>query len=77
MFKTGKRRFISEKFGNSAEIEALAMRPYKGAKKSQGYRLCCYSEYDDGLLYHCSCYETYEEAYNHMMKISCGDWKEV
>lgn len=73
----GKRRFICKLFGNSAEIEALAMRAYKGAEKTQGYRLCCYSDYDDGMLYHCSCYETYEEAYKAMMKISCGKWEEV
>ena len=77
IIKRGKRRFISEQFGNSAEIEALAIRGYKGAEKTQGYRLCCYADYDDGLLYHCSCYETYEQAHNAMMRISCGKWEEV
>lgn len=73
----GIKRFISKPFGNSATIEAMMMRPYKGAEKEQGYRLCCYAEHDDGRLYHCSCYETYDEAYNKMMSISCGEWKEV
>lgn len=77
IIEKGKRRFVSKLFGNSAEIEAFAMRAYKGAEKTQGYRLCCYSDYDDGMLYHCSCYETYEEAYKAMMKISCGKWEEV
>ena len=77
IIERGKRKFISEPFGNSAEIEALAMRAYKGAEKTQGYRLCCYAEYDDGMLYYCSCHETYEEAYKAMMVLSCGIWEEV
>ena len=77
IIEKGKRQFISKPFGNSAEIEALAMRAYPGAEKTQGYRLCCYADYDDGLLYHCSCYETYEKAYKAMMEISCGQWEEV
>lgn len=71
------RHFISEKYGNSATIESMEMKPYKGATKEQGYRLCCYADYDDGILYHCSCHETYEAAYKGMMSMSCGEWKEV
>lgn len=72
------RVFISRECGNSAVIEELMMYPYKGAAaKEIGYRLCCYSEYDNHMLYHCSCYETYEEAYNHMMKLSCGIWEKI
>lgn len=74
--ETGIKYFSSKRYGNSATIEALASRPYKGAEKSQAYRLCCYAEYDNGMLYHCSVYETYEEAYNKLMTISCGEWKE-
>lgn len=63
MFEYGIKKFISEQFGSSATIEALPMKAYKGATKSQGYRLCCYADYDDGMLYHCSCFESYEAAY--------------
>lgn len=73
----GTRNFVSRKFGNSATIEAMPMRAYKGAEKKQGYRLCCYADYDDGMLYYCSCHETYKEAYAAMMSISCGEWEEV
>lgn len=71
------KTYKSEQFGNTATIEEGWTRPYKGAKKMLGYRLCCYADYDDGELYYCSCHESFGEAYNRMMQISGGEWKEV
>ncbi len=76
-FAKEKRTFISKPFENRATIECFPMRHYKGSEKSDGYRLCCFADYDDGMLYHVSCHETYEEAYKKMMDISCGIWEEV
>lgn len=74
--KYGTKHFVSREFGNSATIEALSVRAHKGAKKSQAYRLCCFSAYDDMMLYYCKIFETYKEAYNDMMGLSCGMWEE-
>lgn len=70
----GIKRFADD-YGNIALIEAFGMLPYRGAPtKVQTYRVCCHNE--DLVLYYCNCYETYEEAYKHMMILSCGSWKE-
>ena len=72
----GTKRFTDD-YGNTATIEAFGALPYKGAStKVQTYRVCCYADYDGGTLYHCNCYETYEEAYKHLMTLSCGSWVE-
>lgn len=71
------RNYKSVKFGNSAKIERGEGRAYKGAPLTTEYSLACYADYDRGKLYHFSVYETFEEAYNKLMTLSCGDWKEV
>ena len=74
--KYGTRHFVSREFENSATIEAFSAPSHKGGKKRQHYRLCCYADYNNGLLYYCKMFETYTEAYNDMMGISCGIWEE-
>lgn len=64
-------------FANSAKIEEVMMRPFDGAEEEVGYRLMCYSDYDGGFLYHCACYETFSEAHQAMMKLSCGKWRQI
>lgn len=70
------KAYYSELFGTIATIEERRMRSYKGAEESIGYRLCCYATYDYNELYYCVCFSSFEEAYNEMMKLSCGEWKE-
>lgn len=77
IIETGTVPFVSFKFDSSATIEAMAIRPYKGAEKVQGYTLCCYADYDNGRLYHCSVHETYEAAYKQLMTFASGTWIDV
>ncbi len=70
------KKYKSETFGNTATIERGRMKPYKEAEESISYRLCCYADYNNSMLYYCSCFETFDEAYNKLMSLSCGEWKE-
>lgn len=73
-----ERHFISIHFLNSAIIKEVNSRPYNNSiEKIKSYKLSCFSDYNNHDLYLCSCYETYEEAYNKLKSISCGAWKEV
>lgn len=71
------KRFRDD-FGNLALIEKVNTFAYNGApKKTEGYRLMLFAEYDDNFLYHVSVYETLEEAENKLKCFSCDTWKEI
>ena len=72
------KRFISEKYGNSATIEKSRGLAYKGApQRTEEYILSCYADYDNGKMYYRAIYESYEAARNKLNTISCGLWKEI
>ena len=71
------KNYKSVRFGNSAKIERGEGRAYKGAPLAPEYSLACYADYDRGKLYYFAVFDTFEEAHNKMMTLSCGDWKEV
>lgn len=67
-----------DNFGNLALIEKVNTLPYNGApRKTEGYRLMLFAEYDDNFIYHVSCYETLEEAESKLKCFSCNTWKEI
>lgn len=71
------RKFVSKEFGNYATIYHYLAFPYKGApKKTDHYKLSCYAGYSNMDCYHVSVYETEQDAFNALLKMSCGEWEE-
>lgn len=66
-----------DNFKNMANIQEVEIRPCaKASKKEKAYRLMLASLYDNNFVYHVSVHETFEEAYDKMMRMSCGTWTE-
>lgn len=66
-----------DKFENMANIQEVETRPYaKAPKKEKAYRLMLASLYDNNFVYHVSVHESFEQAYDEMMKMSYGTWEE-
>lgn len=67
-----------DNFENMAHIGEVEIYPYaKAPKKEKAYRLMLVSLYDNNFVYHVSIHESFEEAHEKMMKMSCGTWKEA
>lgn len=86
VFMDGRRKEIfmniikkfKDNFGNIAAIEQTETFPYRGAgKKTSCFRLCLMAEYDDGFIYHVSCYDTLADALLKLSRMSCGTFIEM
>lgn len=63
-------------FGNKAIIDECMIFAYqKATQKEKAYRLTLLSTYDNDFIYHISIHKSFDQAYQKMMKISCGTWK--
>lgn len=72
-----KKFFVQDYTGHKAAIELVRIRPYKGAKKQDSYRLMVIDPNDDNFLFHVSVYETFGEAKNELDTGFGPAWKEI
>lgn len=64
-------------FGNKATIEKGMILPYKGSPiKEVAYRLCCFSLYENDLLYYASVFQSIGDAIKKLDNFSCGTFTE-
>ena len=71
-----RRVFLNIRYRNSAEIESIMIRPYKGAKKELAYRMTLTDEDHTGFFV--SVYETVEDAICKLGSFGGSDgWKEL
>lgn len=66
---------LKDDFGNTAEIQAVFMYPYKGARLERAYRLRLQADYDNGFTYFLSIYSSVKDALIALRQFSCGTFK--
>ena len=69
-------QILRDDYGNSAVIQKIECLPYMGApQRVEGYQLTCYADYDGGMVYFLSLYDSKEAALEKLSSFSGGTFK--